>query len=76
MTTATMSRVILHGCSRCKGDLFFNPDDSEYTCLQCGATRPFQAVVSLRQFEAPRKRAASNLRLLPRPAMEVSDDAA
>ena len=39
MTKTTRSRILLHACPRCQGDLFPDSDDvGFYNCLQCGRT--------------------------------------
>ncbi len=36
MTTQTLPKLRTHACTRCKGDLLFEPEDETYVCLQCG----------------------------------------
>ena len=36
MTKNTKSRILLHACPRCQGDLFPDEDENDFACLQCG----------------------------------------
>ena len=39
MTKNTRTKILLHACPRCQGDLFPDSDDAGFfNCLQCGRT--------------------------------------
>jgi hypothetical protein len=39
MTKNTRTKILLHACPRCQGDLFPDSEDAGfYNCLQCGRT--------------------------------------
>lgn len=80
MTTVTLNRVLLRGCARCRGDLFLDADDDQYTCLQCGRTVSSATAGAFARIDTlmAREMSANNprLRLLPAQMKEVTDDAA
>jgi hypothetical protein len=77
MTTATTSKVLLHACPRCHGDLFFDKEDEVYDCLQCGRETPLAFVGAIARIDSrvaeemtPR---AGDLRLVPALDVEMND---
>ena len=34
--SSTGRKILLHGCPRCRGDLFHDDYEDEFVCLQCG----------------------------------------
>ena len=80
MTIATTSKVLLHSCPRCRGDLFLDEEGPEYACLQCGRAldahravgrAPVDALLAEKMFPTNRR-----LQLVPRQFEEIHDDAA
>jgi hypothetical protein len=35
-TMQASRKILLHGCPRCRGDLFHDDYEDEFVCLQCG----------------------------------------
>jgi predicted RNA-binding Zn-ribbon protein involved in translation (DUF1610 family) len=36
MTKAKRTKILLHACPRCHGDLFPDESEDDFACLQCG----------------------------------------
>jgi hypothetical protein len=75
MTIATLGRVLLHTCPRCRGDLFADTDTGSYSCLQCGREFP-EAFVRVMGTGAEATHPIRHLRLVPAAEQEWNDDAA
>jgi hypothetical protein len=80
MTTATIRKILLHGCPKCHGSLFLDVEENEYTCLQCGRAIDARRVLDQAPVDALLAEEMSptnrRLQLLPRQHDEVNDDAA
>ena len=81
MTTARLNKVLLHGCPRCRGDLFLRPEDEMYGCLQCGRDIPavrFEAAATIDRVLAAAMTPAARFvpRVVQRVEEERNDDAA
>ena len=37
-TMKTQTKLVMHGCPRCHGDLLHDEYEDEFRCLQCGRT--------------------------------------
>jgi hypothetical protein len=80
MTTASLSKVLLHACPRCHGDLILDLEDGQYGCLQCGRELPLARLEALATIDTvlaaamtPRRHALTPVAVAE---MEVHNDAA
>jgi hypothetical protein len=55
MTQTNRTKILLHACPRCQGDLFPDTDDvGFYSCLQCGRTVAEAQLTTMARIEPER----------------------
>ena len=76
-TAARMSKVVLRTCPRCHGDLFIEPEEDSYACLQCGRVVTAKALLAQVRVDPLLETAMSTNRGgVKLPYQEVDNDAA